>query len=127
MQTSNWLVDVSRMIPPIRQPSLEYTVELQGKNVIKRPKYGFAHKVKRDALVIKELGDLCPFTVYDDKNNVLVQKAVHGRFATEAELEKVRKEVFYRGWIASGLLPHDVIIQSNGKFKIVDVGHFMRR
>jgi len=112
------------MIPPIRKNSLEYVVKLKGKNVIKKPKPGFGFKVQTDALRLKNLGELAPRTRYDKKRNVLVQEAVHGRFATEKEVRKVSKMVEKRGYRSRGMLPHDIIVTPKGKYKVIDVGNF---
>ena len=114
------------MIPKIRTPSLEYTVTLKGKNVIKKPKPGFGFKVKTDAMRLKNIGTLAPQTRYDKRRNILVQEAVHGRFATEKEVRKVSKMVEKKGYRSRGMLPHDIIVTPKGKYKVIDVGNFER-
>ena len=111
-------------IPPIRKPSLEYEVELINSKVLKCPKRGFEFKVKTDYNILKNLGDLAPLTEYDEKRNCLIQEAVKGRFATEEELVQVCKLIRKKGYAPRGILSHDVIITPEGKFKVIDVGHF---
>mgnify|MGYP001615003783 CR=1 FL=1 len=112
-------------VPEIRK-SLEYHVTLQGDKVVKEPNAGFGFKVESDYNKFEALGDLAPKTEYDSSNNRLVQQAVKGRFATEEELPSVEKKIQEKGFIPRGLLTHDVIIQSNGEPKVVDVGNFER-
>ena len=113
-------------IPPIRKNSLEYKVKLKGKNVIKKPNPYYEYKVKTDYIKLKELEELAPKTKYDKKNNMLIQEAVGGRFATEKEMPGIIKKIKEKGWRPIGILPHDVIIKPNGDIKVVDVGNFVR-
>lgn len=114
-------------VPPIRQPSLEYYVELIDDKVIKTPKPGFEFKVEHDYGILRDLEDLSPLTVYDKEKNIIVQEAVRGRFATEDEMYIVRKMIKEKGYIPRGIIVSDVIVMGDverGEFKVVDVGHF---
>lgn len=112
-------------MPEIRQGSLQYHVSLEKGSIIKAPRVGSGVNPKQDAAVLDKLGEIAPKTTYDPKRNVLVQEPVKGRFATEEETTgRVRDEIIRRGFRPVGLRPHDVIIAPNGKFKVIDVGHF---
>ncbi len=112
--------------PPIRKNSLEYNVSLENNYIIKRPNPGFEFKVKSDAMKFNELGDLAPETIYDEEHNILIQEPITGRFATEQEVLLASELARAKGWRATGLLPHDVIITPQEQIKIIDVGHFER-
>jgi hypothetical protein len=113
---------VAGEVPPIRQDSLQYKVELVGNEVIKTAKPGFFPK--EDVKIFNGLGDLAPPTRYDEATGNIIQEAVRGRFATDEELSMVMKAAEAKGFVPTGLLPHDVIITPDGFPKIVDVGNF---
>ena len=112
-------------MPPITK-SLEYHVMLKGNKVIKEPNPGFEYKVESDYNRLQRLGSLVPKTVYDRKNNRLIQEAVRGRFATKEEVEMVRQMVLAKGYEPRGITPRDVIVEPDGALVLVDVGNFTR-
>lgn len=107
---------------------LEYKVYRYSTDwVIKEPNPGFGFKVPFDAKRLEELGDIAPKTHYIKDRNVLLQRYIQGREATDDEVKQISLKIRERGYIPRGILPRDVIVDKYGKSWVVDVGNFASR